>query len=83
MFNKENPYCSYCGCDDCINGSYHADHALTENGNWICDICYTYDLCTKDGPDRNKNGPCKDKNCKHRPKLIGPWIPYKNEIGKE
>lgn len=39
----------------------------------ICEICYGYDLCMADGPNRNPDGPCKDKDCIHRPKLVGEW----------
>lgn len=43
-------------------------HAQTVDGRWICNTCFTYDLCTS-GPDRNNDGPCKDKLCRHRPRL--------------
>jgi hypothetical protein len=55
-------FCDYCTCTDCKNGKSYLSHAQTASGNWICDVCYTYDLCP--------NGPCADKNCSHRPKLI-------------
>ena len=68
-----NNFCDYCSCDDCKYGSYFISHAKTLDGKQICDVCYTYDLCTS-GPNRNSNGPCKEKNCIHRPKLISDWI---------
>lgn len=66
-------YCDFCTCRDCQFGTKYLSHAQTSDGRWICDVCYTYDLCTS-GPTRNKNGPCEDKNCHHRPKLITGWM---------
>lgn len=70
-------FCDYCDCEDCINGTERLYHAKTKDGSWICDVCYTYDVCM-DGPDRNANGPCTEKHCKHRPILISDWIEFSN-----
>ncbi len=70
-------FCDYCECDDCTYGNDRISHAKTSDNDWICDICYTYDLCTSTGPLRNKNGPCKNKDCIHRPVLITKWIDFK------
>lgn len=69
-----NNFCDFCSCDDCKYGNsiYVLHHAKTQDNKWICDICFEYDLCTS-GPNRNSNGPCKEKNCDHRPKLISDW----------
>lgn len=66
-------FCDFCECEDCKNGRKYLKHAQTKNNSWICDVCYLYDVCTN-GPNRNWNGPCKDKNCEHRPKLISNWL---------
>lgn len=66
-------YCDYCNCPCCKYGWEEAvtiRHAPTLGGKYICDVCYEYDLCTS-GPNRNPDGPCKDYNCEHRPRLIG------------
>ena len=67
-------FCDFCDCDDCKygNGIVSTNHAQTSDGRWICDICYTYDMCTS-GPNRNPKGPCDNKNCEHRPKIISSW----------
>ncbi len=63
-------FCNYCNCDDCVNGRDGLLHALTQENTYICDVCYTYDVCTN-GPNRNNNGPCsKTDECSHRPLLI-------------
>lgn len=68
-------FCDFCNCQQCQNGyPYEVWHAPTIDGRWICDVCYRYDLCTADGPDRNWNGPCEDFDCIHRPKLSGDWV---------
>ena len=71
-------FCDYCSCQDCQLGCAYLSHAQTDTGTWICDVCYTYDLCTAHGPNRSKNGPCKDKNCIHRPKIVSEWIRFKD-----
>jgi hypothetical protein len=72
-------FCDNCKCLDCQHGTKYLSHAQTSNNDWICDVCYTYDLCTS-GPNRNPNGPCDEKNCSHRPTLISDWIPYHDSI---
>ena len=73
-------FCDFCKCEQCRNGGHIGGvpihHAQCSDGQWICEICYTYDVCTS-GPNRSSNGPCKDKDCKHRPKLVSRWIPFK------
>jgi hypothetical protein len=68
-------FCDFCDCEDCKFGQKMLSHAETNKGTWICDICYYYDQCTN-GPDRNPDGPCKDKLCKHRPILMGHWLKF-------
>ena len=65
-------FCDYCQCSNCQNGVSDLYHALTENDKWICEICYCFDLCTS-GPTKNPNGPCEEKDCRHRPKLKSDW----------
>ena len=62
---------NYCSCSNCKNGIQGLFHAKTENEDFICGICWLYDQCTS-GKDR-VNHPCEDKNCQHRPKIIGEW----------
>jgi hypothetical protein len=71
------PFCNFCKCRDCVNGTDYLRHARVKGNKWICDVCWRYDVCVaakrkegKPGGDRN---PCDDMNCKHRPKLIGEW----------
>lgn len=64
-------FCDFCTCEDCQHGTKYISHAQTITGQWICDVCFLYDLCTS-GPNR-VNEPCKDKECRHRPKLISDW----------
>jgi len=76
-------FCDFCDCSDCKtgdNGLFKIYHANTSEGKWICDICYAYDVCTS-GPNRSFNGPCKDKLCEHRPKLISEWK-LKDEVSE-
>jgi len=61
-------YCNYCPCKDCKHGSKYIKHAQTINGDWICDICYTYEVCL----DADMDEPCKTP-CVHRPKIISEW----------
>jgi len=72
-------YCDFCSCKVCQHGDFISEHAQTEDGRWICDTCYTYDLCIiafrAQGLCR---GPCGDHEgdppCTHRPKLATEWI---------
>lgn len=85
-------FCDFCECDRCKTGimSTHdlraeglnvedikLQHAPTDDGKWICDVCYMYDQCTSNinagNAPRSTSGPCEDYNCVHRPKLIGGW----------
>ena len=64
-------YCDFCTCDDCQNGNDRLTHAETDSNQWICDICYCYSVCIDAKRNQPINdGPCKDKNCHHRPKLV-------------
>lgn len=70
-------FCDFCKCDTCRYGDSYLQHALTsDNGKYICDVCFLYDLCTSDhnpyGVARSDN-PCENKNCKHRPKILSKW----------
>lgn len=71
-------FCDYCTCEMCSTGTdslgFKEYHAQTIDGKWICFTCFKYDECTKDGPNRNWNGPCDDYDCLHRPEIIGDWI---------
>ena len=69
-------FCNYCRCGDCVYGKPGLYHALTIDGDWICDVCWLYDMCTNDGPNRNRNGPCENRDCIHRPRIKGKWIKY-------
>lgn len=72
-------FCDFCKCDDCVNGNDWLFHAQTSKGFWICDVCWLYDLCTS-GPERNKNGPCEEALCPHRPALVGPWLDLNGDV---
>ena len=75
-WSPDVPFCGFCGCECCRTGEgwkpLQVTHAPTDDGRWICEVCYSYDLCTS-GPDRNPGGPCEDGACRHRPTLVGPW----------
>lgn len=47
-------------------------HAQTEDGRWICETCYAYDLCVIAKSDPC-SGLCGENKCGHRPKLISEW----------
>lgn len=63
-------YCDYCPCEDCQYGTKYISHAQTDNGKWICSTCFNWDLCTN---VIGLHGPCEDKECVHRPKIITEW----------
>jgi hypothetical protein len=66
-------YCNYCPCGDCNSehGTKYITHAKTEKGDWICDVCYTYECCL----DAGAKEPCPSKiKCIHRPKIVSDWI---------
>ena len=68
-------FCNYCSCSDCQYGTTYLYHAETINGDWICDVCYLYDECVIAKIKLNQfTGPCPNKDCEHRPKIIGEWI---------
>ena len=68
-------FCDFCKCQDCQNGRTYLQHARTSTGKWICDVCYLYDMCTaKDAVKVFCQVPCKNKNCVHRPQIVGEWI---------
>jgi hypothetical protein len=69
-------FCDFCPCESCKTGTFahKVSHAETSDGRHICDVCYTYDLCTS-GIGRNPNGPCDNKNCSHRPTIVSEWTP--------
>lgn len=68
-------FCDFCSCADCREGASWLAHAQTEDGWWICDVCYTYDVCvTAKRAVGVFDGPCEDEHCAHRPKLVGAWI---------
>ena len=66
LSEKNKIFCSYCICSSCRNGHYGLSHALTINGNYICETCYEYDLC------RCGYG----EECEHKPKLISTFKEY-------
>lgn len=70
------PFCSFCNCNQCRNGSEGIYHAKTTDGRWVCSICYEIDICSRGNP----NGPCDDLNCIHRPKIVSEWIKYSHKI---
>lgn len=68
-------FCDFCDCKECEFGygpKKKIYHARTIDGRWICELCYNYDLCTADGPNRSSN-PCTNRDCIHRPRLASEW----------
>lgn len=68
-------FCDFCKCGDCQNGREDLSHAQTEDGRWICDVCWRYEVCIdakylelkKKNPELKKcRGvyPCEDKDRK-------------------
>ena len=77
-------FCDFCPCEECRTGgpSWHMlEHALTSDGRWICDVCYLYSVCLK-SPERKGKGPCKERDCVHRPKIVGMWTKKEDDIDK-
>ena len=68
-------FCDFCPCEQCKTGntgykSFKVTHAQTEDGRWICDVCYTYEVCLDaQRAEGVVTEPCKNKDCKHRPKI--------------
>jgi hypothetical protein len=65
-------FCDFCECVACREGAPDLEHAPTDDGRWICDVCFDYDQCTT-GPNR-ANHPCDEAECEHRPRLSGDWV---------
>lgn len=61
-------FCDFCKCEDCQAGTPYLQHAQCEDGRWICDTCYNYELCIEAVRDI-----CKEKDCGHRPKIVSDW----------
>lgn len=73
-------FCDFCDCEGCRSGlgwGFKITHAPTECGKWICDVCFTYDVCKK-GTNPVPGG-CDGVECEHRPRLSGPWQERKEE----
>lgn len=71
------PFCSFCDCPDCRGGREDLSHAQTEDGRWICDVCYEYECCINAQQKAGlKAEPCPPGPGEHRPKLVGPWIKH-------
>lgn len=71
-------FCDFCECSACVNGESYLSHSRTIDGKFICDVCYSYDVCVNEKRKLvpRAYGPCKEKNCEHRPKLVGEWKKY-------
>ncbi len=75
----KTPWCAFCTCDDCQNGTWaHGDfkHAKTESGAWICEVCFEYDECVRQARKVGtyRNDACDAHTCSHRPKLVTEWV---------
>jgi len=75
-------FCTFCECATCKDGPDEGDevaglltHALTDKGDWICDVCYQYECCVDAGFN-----PCSGP-CDHRPVLAGPFEHKKTLAG--
>lgn len=68
-------FCDFCPCESCRDGwsDHEVTHAKSDDGRWICEICYEYHVC-QTFPERKGLGPCDDEDCGHRPKLVTPWL---------
>ena len=72
-------FCDFCDCEGCRDGTPGLSHAQTEDGRWICDTCYDYEVCIDafraEGVNRM---PCGhqdgDQPCPHRPTLATGWV---------
>ena len=63
-------FCDFCTCEDCREGTKCLGNASTEDGRYICDVCYYYEVCL----DAGMNEPCpKHPLCAHRPILTSEW----------
>lgn len=51
-------------------------HAPTEWNDWICATCFDYECCVDWQSVLGEPGdPCQERDCGHRPKLVGPFVP--------
>ena len=68
-------FCDFCKCLGCQQGlDPYNWYAQADDGRWICDVCYDYEVC-QEFPDRKGKGPCDiGVLCRHRPKLVSEWI---------
>jgi hypothetical protein len=81
----ESRYCDFCGCEECrtgVGGHPGLAHAQTEDGRWICNTCWRYDVCVSAKRKAGLfGGPCEDEHggalpdCGHRPPLTTGWQP--------
>lgn len=70
-------FCDFCSCKECRDGAPWLSHAQTEDGRWICDVCYQYDVCVSAQAKIGQyDGPCEDMNCSHRPRLVTEFTKY-------
>lgn len=55
-------FCDFCSCKMCKDGwkGVHIDHAKTEDGRYICEVCWEYWYCKQ----------CERTVCSHKPRLI-------------
>jgi hypothetical protein len=81
MPRKKIAFCDFCKCVNCRDGASWLSHAKTSDGRWICDVCYTYDVCVraKRKAGGRQDGPCDDMNCEHRPRLVSAWERFEEE----
>jgi hypothetical protein len=71
-------FCDFCTCHGCVSGALSWFHAQTEDGRWICDVCYEYTMCIRAKHKEGiHDGPCDDYQCGHRPKLVTGWVLFK------
>ena len=72
-------FCDFChvNCGACNNGHDGMYHAETEDGRWICDCCFEYDMCIRATTPDTVDRPCEDVYCIHRPRIVGDWLEFK------
>jgi len=64
-------FCNYCDCKGCKEGESVLSHGQTDRGDWICDVCYAYEVCLDYG-----HQPCSKSNCPAKPTMTGKWESY-------
>jgi len=82
-------YCSFCTCSGCVTGFMGLvsqsnedcgvmdfSHAQCEDGRWICETCYAYEVCLEAGSADPCDGECARNECVHRPKLVSEWTSW-------